>query len=137
MLENQQINIKSGEIFFLLAVFILRTRTNLGKHFIVRLVTRLNYRDGHKTHNMRPEELPCVVRHSRRISKESSCGRIMCLVPIFIHVTHNQTNYKMFAQVRTDRQCDCSIKTAIDALSVLQYKNGHSRKIRHVFLPKN
>ena len=42
---------------------------------------------------MRPDELPFVVRRSRRISKESSSRRIMCLVPVFILETHNQTNY--------------------------------------------
>ena len=43
---------------------------------------------------MRPDELPFVVRRSRRISKESSSRRIMRLVPVFILETHNQTNYK-------------------------------------------
>ena len=43
---------------------------------------------------MRPDELPFVVRRSRRISKESSSRRIMRLVPVFIRETHNQTNYK-------------------------------------------
>ena len=42
---------------------------------------------------MLPDELPFVVRRSRRISKESSSRRIMCLVPVFILETHNQTNY--------------------------------------------
>ena len=40
------------------------------------------------------DELPFVVRRSRRISKESSSRRIMRLVPVFILETHNQTNYK-------------------------------------------
>ena len=43
---------------------------------------------------MRPDELPFVVRRSRRISKESSSRRIMHLVPVFMLETHNQTNYK-------------------------------------------
>ena len=41
-----------------------------------------------------PDELPFVVRPSRRISKESSSRRIMRLVPVFILETHNQTNLK-------------------------------------------
>ena len=32
---------------------------------------------------------------------------------VFILKTHNQTNYKMFAQVRLNGQCVLSIKTAI------------------------
>ena len=51
---------------------------------------------------MCPDELPFVVRGSRRITKDSSSRRIMRLVPVFILGTHNQTNYKMFAQFRTD-----------------------------------
>ena len=43
---------------------------------------------------MRPDELPFVVRRSRRISKETSSRRVMRLVPVFILETHNQTNYK-------------------------------------------
>ena len=43
---------------------------------------------------MRPDELPFVVRRSRRISKESSFRSIMRLVPVFILETHNQTNLK-------------------------------------------
>ena len=43
---------------------------------------------------MRPDELPFVVRPSRRTSKESSSRRIMRLVPVFILETHNQTNFK-------------------------------------------
>ena len=51
---------------------------------------------------MRPEELPFAERRSRRISKESSPRRIMHLVLVFILKTHNQSNYKKFAQVRPD-----------------------------------
>ena len=45
---------------------------------------------------MRPDELPFVVRCSRRISKESSSRRTMRIEPVFILETHNQTNYKCF-----------------------------------------
>ena len=52
---------------------------------------------------MLPDELPFVVRRSRRISKESSSRRIMRLVPVFILETHNQTNYKCLPKfVQTD-----------------------------------
>ena len=61
---------------------------------------------------MRPDELPFVVRRSRRISKESSFRRIMRLVPVFIL---EKTNYKCLPTlVQSD---NVSIKTAIDALS--------------------
>ena len=43
---------------------------------------------------MRLDELPFVVRRSRRISKESSPRCIVRLVPVFTLETHNQTNYK-------------------------------------------
>ena len=61
---------------------------------------------------MRPDELPFVVRLSRRISKESSFRRIMRLVPVFML---EKTNYKCLPKlVQSD---NVSIKTAIDALS--------------------
>ena len=63
---------------------------------------------------MRPDKLPFVdtrrilrqvelsfeIRLERRTTKGSSSGHIIRLVPVFILETHNQTNYKMFAQVR-------------------------------------
>ena len=55
---------------------------------------------------MRADELPFVVRPSRRISKESSSRRIMRLVPVFILETHNQTNYKSLPKfVQTYASC--------------------------------
>ena len=72
--------------------------TNLGKHFVVRLVMRPKYKDRYKTHSGRT-----IIRLERRTTKGSSFGRIMRLVLVFILETHNQTNYKMFAQVRPDR----------------------------------
>ena len=50
----------------------------------------------------RLDELSFEIRLERRTTKGSSSGRIMRLVPVFILETHNQTNYKMFAQVRPD-----------------------------------
>ena len=56
--------------------------TNLGKHFEVRLVMRLNYKDGHKTpYASRTNYLVCL---SRRITKlrlvrptnNASCARL-------------------------------------------------------------
>ena len=41
---------------------------------------------------MRPDEVPFVVRRSRRISKESLFRRITRIVPVFILETHNQMN---------------------------------------------
>ena len=46
---------------------------------------------------MRPDELPFVVRCSRRISKESSFRRTMRLKPVLI-----PDELQMFAQVRPD-----------------------------------
>ena len=52
---------------------------------------------------MRPDELPFVVRCSRRISKESSSRRTMRLEPVFMLETHNHADeLQMFAQVRLD-----------------------------------
>ena len=52
---------------------------------------------------MRLDELPLVVRRSRRISKDSSSGCIPRLVSVFILDTQNQTNYKCFPKlVQTD-----------------------------------
>ena len=45
-------------------------------------------------HVIRLDGLSFLVRLSGRISKNSSSGRIMLLVPIFILEKHNQTNYK-------------------------------------------
>ena len=43
-----------------------------------------------------------VIRLERRASKGSLSGRVMRLVPVFMLETQNQTNYKMFVQVRPD-----------------------------------
>ena len=52
---------------------------------------------------MRPDELSFVVRRSRRTTKDSSSRRIICLVPVFILKTHNQTNYRCLPKfVQTD-----------------------------------
>ena len=65
---------------------------------------------------MRPDELPFVVRRSRRISKESSSRRIMRLVPVFILETHNQTNYKYLRKfVQTDN-ASSSMKTVNECM---------------------
>ena len=68
----------------------------LGQTFLVRLVMRMKYKDGTRR-VMRLDELSFKIRLERRITKVSSSGRIMRLVPVFILQTHNQTNYKMFA----------------------------------------
>ena len=52
---------------------------------------------------MRPDELPFVVRCSRRISKESSSRRTMRLEPVFMLETQNHADeLQMFAQGRPD-----------------------------------
>ena len=61
---------------------------------------------------MRLDELSFEIHLERRTTKGSSSGHIMCLLPIFILETHNQTNYNKFAQIRPDGQCVLSIKTA-------------------------
>ena len=48
------------------------------------------------------DELSFEIRLERRTTKGSSSGSIMRLVPVFILERHNQTNYKMFAQVRPE-----------------------------------
>ena len=51
---------------------------------------------------MRLDELSFEIRLERRTTKAGSSGRIMRLMPVFILETHNQTNYKLFAQIRPD-----------------------------------
>ena len=52
---------------------------------------------------MRPDELSCVVRCSRRTTKDSSSRRIIRLVPVSILKTHNQTNYRCLPKfIQTD-----------------------------------
>ena len=51
---------------------------------------------------MRLDELSFEICLERRTTKGSSSGRIKRLAPVFILETNNQTNYKMFAQVRPD-----------------------------------
>ena len=66
---------------------------NLGKHSVVHLLCVSSIKTGTRC-ILRPDELPLVVRRSRRISKDSSSRRIKRLVPpVFILETHNQTNY--------------------------------------------
>ena len=76
---------------------------NLGKHFVLRLVMRLQYKDGHKTHYA-SRRTTFGERRSRRASKESSSRRLMHLEPVFILKTHNQTNYKCLPKfLQTDK----------------------------------
>ena len=48
------------------------------------------------------DKLSFEIRLERRTAKGSSSRRVMRLVPVFMPEIHNQTNYKMFAQVRPD-----------------------------------
>ena len=70
--------------------------------FVVRLVMRLKYIKTGTRRIMRLGELSFEIRLERRTTKGSSSGCIMRLVPVFILETHNQTNYKMFVQVRQE-----------------------------------
>ena len=79
-----------------MAVFMLRTHY-LGKHLLFVWSCVSSIKTG-----MRLDELSFKIRLERRTTKGSSSGRIMRLVPVFILETHNQTNYKMLAQVRPD-----------------------------------
>ena len=51
---------------------------------------------------MRLDELSFKTPLERRTTEGSPSGRIMPLVPVFKLETHNQTNYKILAQVRPD-----------------------------------
>jgi hypothetical protein len=62
----------------------------LGQAFVVRLVMRPQYKDGPR----RLDELCSILRLKRRTTDDSSSRCIMCLVPVFILRTHNQTNNK-------------------------------------------
>ena len=67
---------------------------------------RLKYKEGYKTHyasgRTQSNSVSFEIRLEKRTTKGSSSGRILCLVPVFVLETHNQANYKMFAQVRPD-----------------------------------
>ena len=98
----------NGRFYTTVALFVW---TNLGKHmkFIWLCVTSI------KTGTRRIMRLGVpsfVIRLERRTTNSSSSGRIMRLTPVFILQTHNQTNFKMFAEVCPDGQCVLSIKTA-------------------------
>ena len=76
--------------------------TNLGKHlyFVWLCVSSIKMST---SRIMRLDELSFETRLERRTTKGSSSGlRIMRLVPVLILETHNQTNYKTFAEVRPD-----------------------------------
>ena len=60
----------------------------LGQTFVVRLVMRLQYKDGHKTHYASGRTF-LEIRFERRTTKGSSSGQIIRLVPVFILETHN------------------------------------------------
>ena len=71
-------------------------------------------KDGPKLRGiMRLDELSFVIRLVVPTTKGNLSGRIMRLVSVFILETRNQTNYKIFAQVRPDGKCVLTIKTAI------------------------
>ena len=77
----------------------LSVRTNLGKHLWFVWLCVPSIKTGTRR-IMRLDESSFEIRLERRTTKGSSSGRVMRLMPVFILETHNQTNYKMFAQVR-------------------------------------
>ena len=83
-----------------MAVFILRTHYPTGRTW-ANICSSSGYAS-QVLRIMRLEELSFEIRLERRTTKGSSSGRITRLVPVFILETHNQTNYKIFAQVRPD-----------------------------------
>ena len=89
-----KVQFKNGRFY---AKDTLSVWTNLGKHLLFVWSRVSSIKTG-----MRLDELSFQIRLERRTTKGSSSGRIMRLVPVFILETHNQTNYKMFAQVRPD-----------------------------------
>ena len=87
----------------------------LGQHFVVRLVMRLNYKDGHKTHFA---SRPTTFRSAsfKTYFEGKFVRRIMRLVPVFILETHNQTNYKYLRKfVQTDN-ASSSMKTVNECM---------------------
>ena len=92
--EYTQANILAGFIYSGLVILIL-------KYFILLPI----YQEAHWPflywrRIIRLDELPFVVRRSRRITKHSSSRRIMHLVPVFIPETLNQTNYLILTYFR-------------------------------------
>ena len=86
-----------------MALFILEDALR-GQIFVVRLVMRLKYKDGRKTH------YPSRLIIFRCADNESSSSRgTKRLVAVFILETHNQTNNRSLLDFV---QMSCSIKTA-------------------------
>jgi len=87
-----------------MAVFILRTHYQSGRTW-ANICSLSGYASQVKIRAQdalcgRLVELSFEIRLERRTTKGSLSGHIMRLVPVFILETHNQTNNKMFAQVR-------------------------------------
>ena len=84
--------------------------TNLGKYLLFVWLCVFSIKTG-TIRIMRLDELSSVVRRSRRKMEDSSSRR-MCLVPVFILETHNQTNNECLPKfVQTDN-ASSSVKTA-------------------------
>ena len=104
-------------LIFLVEVFILRRHYPSGRTWANILCVHLGYTSlvYIKTSTrriMRLDELPFVVLRSRRISKESSSRRVMCLVPVFILEMHKLTNYKCLPKFVQSDNASSSIKKA-------------------------
>ena len=89
----------------------------LGQTFVIRLQCK----DGHKTHYPSRRTIFCCATNERRITEDSSSGRIMRLVPVFTLETNNiirritNANECLPKFVLTDN-ASSSIKTANDSL---------------------
>ena len=98
--------LRSMKQFVRLTVFILEDAlsvwTNLGKHALFVWLCVSSIKTGARR-IMRLDELFSIVRFKRRETKDSSSTRIMCLVPVSILETHNQTNNECLPKlVQTD-----------------------------------
>ena len=75
-------------------------------------------------------ELSCEVRLEQRTTKGSSSGRIMRLEPVFILEKHNQSKYKVIAQVRPFSAC---IKGNRRSLQAGKCEYGQYRSSFHIW----
>ena len=90
--------------------------TNLGQHFVVRLVMRLKYKDAHKTHYVsKRTTFRSAGRCSRRIKEDSSSRQayawcVLCPSLYFTRITGRST------------KC---LPKSVRRIMWLYYKNGH------------
>ena len=83
----------------------------IGETFVIRLVIRLECKDGHKTRYPSRQTIFCCASFKSH-KEDSSSGRIMRLVPVFTLETNNQTNNECFPTFVQTHNASSSIKTA-------------------------